>query len=110
MKDAFIRFLNLKNTLAIEAIELDSTSMQLLEICMVRSDTGQRLTITQAMGLTHVASPATIHRKLLQLLDSGYVTFEYESNNRRTKYLTPTTKSEEYFAKLGSLLLQSASQ
>jgi len=110
MKDAFIRFLNLKNTLAIEAIELDLTSMQLLEICMVRSDTGQRLTITQAMGLTHVASPATIHRKLLQLLDSGYVTFEYESNNRRTKYLTPTTKSEEYFAKLGSLLLQSASQ
>ena len=109
MKEAFIRFLYLKNTLAIEADGLDLTSMQLLEICMVRSDAGQRLTITEAMGLTRVASPATIHRKLLQLLDSGYVTFEFENNNRRTKYLTPTAKSNEYFAKLGSLLLQSAS-
>ena len=109
MKEAFISFLNLKNTLAIETDGLDLTSMQLLEICMVRSDAGQRLTITEAMGLTHVASPATIHRKLLQLLDFGYVTFEYESNNRRTKYLTPTAKSDEHFAKLGSLLLQSAS-
>lgn len=109
MKEAFIRFLNLKNTLAIEADGLDLTSMQLLEICMVRSDAGQRLTITEAMGLTHVASPGTIHRKLFQLLDAGYVTFEYESNNRRTKYLTPTEKSNEYFAKLGYLLLQSAS-
>ena len=109
MKKTFIRFLNLKNTLAIDTNELDLTSMKLLEICVMRSDAGQRLTITEAMGLTHVASPATIHRKLLQLLDSGYVTFEFESNNRRTKYLTPTAKCDEYFSKLGSMLLQSAS-
>ena len=79
MKDAFIRFLNLKNTLAIESEPLDLTSMKLLEICVVRSDEGKRFTITEAMALTHVASPATIHRKLLQLLDSGYVTFDFEN-------------------------------
>jgi DNA-binding MarR family transcriptional regulator len=109
MKDAFIRFLNLKNTLAIESEPLDLTSMKLLEICVVRSDEGKRFTITEAMALTHVASPATIHRKLLQLLDSGYVTFDFETNNRRTKYITPTAKSDEYFSKLGAILLQSAS-
>lgn len=109
MKETFIRFINLKNTLSLESEEIDLTSTKLLEICMVRYGAGQKLTITEAMGLTHVASPATIHRKLLQLLDSGYVTFEFEKNNKRTKYLTPTAKSDEYFAKLGTLLLQSAS-
>ena len=40
MKKAFIRFLNLKNTLAIDTDELDLTSMKLLEICVMRSDAG----------------------------------------------------------------------
>ena len=108
MKEAFIRFLNLKNTLQVEPADLDLTALKLLEICEMSSHSGQRLTVTQAMSLIHVASPATIHRKLTQLLENGYLSFEYATNNRRTKYLTPTSKSHDYFTKLGSVLKQSS--
>jgi DNA-binding MarR family transcriptional regulator len=108
MKDAFIRFLNLKNALKVDPADLDLTALRLLEICEMHSHTGQRLTVTQAMCLTQVASPATIHRKLTDLLEAGYLSFEYDGKNRRTKYLTPTSKSHDYFTKLGSVLKQSS--
>jgi SOS-response transcriptional repressor LexA len=109
VKSAFIRFLNLRQTLQIDPLELDLTSIKLLEICEVRKHSGKRLTVTEAMKLEHLASPATIHRKLTALMNEGYLTLEYEGDNRRTKYLTPTQKSDEYFSSLGSLLRKSAS-
>lgn len=107
MKNAFIRFLNLRQTLQIDPAELDLTSIKLLEICEVRHDSGNRLTVTEAMKLQQVASPATIHRKVTNLIDAGYLTLEFEGTNRRTKYLTPTSKSSNYFAELGALLKKS---
>ncbi len=108
MKDAFIRFLNLKNMLRVEPKDLDLTALKLLEICEMRNDSGKRITVTQAMSLTQVASPATIHKKLIDLLEAGYLSFEFDGKNRRTKYLTPTAKSHDYFTKLGSVLKQSS--
>ena len=108
MKQAFIRFLNLKQTLTITPKELDATAVQLLEVCASKSHTGKRLTVTDAMKLQTIASPATIHRKLTQLIDADYLSLEYEGRNRRTKYLTPTQKSNDYFTKLGELFIQSS--
>ena len=108
MKNAFIRFLNLKHTMEVSPAELDSTALQLLEICELRDHIGKRLTVTDAMKLDKVASPATIHRKLIQLVDAEYLSLEYEGQNRRTKYLTPTGKSHEYFTKLGEFISQSS--
>ncbi len=105
MKNAFIRFLNLKHAAEIIPEELDSTSLHLLEVCMLRNQLGNRLTVTEAMQINKLASPATIHRKLNQLVELKYLTHEFEGKNRRTKYLTPTSKSHEYFAKMGDLFI-----
>ena len=48
------------------------------------------LTITQAMGLISVGSPATIGK------------------NRRTKHVHPTNKAETYFSALGKCLSEAA--
>ncbi len=104
MKNAFIRFLNLKHAAEINTEELDLTSLHLLEVCMLRCHFGNCMTVTEAMQLNKIASPATIHRKLNHLVELQYLTLEFEGKNRRTKYLTPTSKSHEYFSKMGDLL------
>lgn len=109
MKATFIRFLNLKHTMEVEPSDLDLTSIKLLEICELKSYKNQRLSVSAAMNLKSISSPATIHRKLNQLIDAGYLTLEYEGKNKRTKFLTPTQKSHDYFTKLGKLITLSSS-
>lgn len=56
------------------------------------------LTVTELMNLSHLGSPATLHRRLDTLLIYGLVNLEYEDGNRRTKYVMLTEKSEQYFS------------
>lgn len=94
----------------IDPEELDLSALKLLELCEVKCSSGQRITVTEAMQLHEIASPATIHRKLNLLIDAGYLSLEYQGQNRRTKYLTPTAKSDEYFTKLGAMLQTGVTQ
>ena len=55
------------------------------------------LSVTEAMTLASIASPATIHRKLDELVAANLVTHEYRDNNRRTKYLMPTKRAWEHY-------------
>ena len=64
------------------------------------------MTISDAMALVHIASPATIHRKLDLLRDVGLVDTVYEGNNRRTKFLVPTPKAMSHFSGLGQAMQQ----
>lgn len=66
------------------------------------------LTVTQAMGLISVASPANIHRKLSRLHEMNLIDFVFLGANRRTKYLHPTSKAENYFSALGQSLSEAA--
>ena len=56
------------------------------------------------MSLATVASPATLHRKLTQLLEAGYVEFRFEAGNRRTKYIHPTRAADKQFDAMGQAL------
>lgn len=60
------------------------------------------LTVTEAMGLAFVASPATIHRKIDELLAAGLIEHKQEGDNRRTKFLVPTVKALAHYARLGA--------
>jgi DNA-binding MarR family transcriptional regulator len=109
MKSTFIRFLHLKEVLSghqVEA-EIDLTAQKLLEVVSLYHAQSKPLTVTDAMQLQSIASPATLHRKLSDLITHGYVQFAYEGDNRRTKYIHPTAKTDQYFADLGAVLQQS---
>jgi Fe2+ or Zn2+ uptake regulation protein len=104
----YLRFLSL-----LHAIEgkgelpvLDLDAKKLLEVIAVRNSQGQSLTVSDAMALTHIASPATIHRKLDQLRELGMIDTVFEGKNRRTKYLVPTKMAHDYFSQVGQVMQQ----
>jgi Fe2+ or Zn2+ uptake regulation protein len=111
MKSSFIRFLHLKEVLSGHQVgaEIDLTAQKLLEVVSLRHADAKPLTVTDAMQLQYIASPATLHRKLSTLLELGYIQFVFEGNNRRTKYIYPTAKTDHYFDDLGKVLQQSLS-
>ena len=76
---------------------MDLTERALLDIIAQIDD---RLTVTEAMSMKDIASGATIHRKLENLREAGWITFDYVGKDRRTKYLTPTEKAWSEYIKL----------
>jgi DNA-binding MarR family transcriptional regulator len=101
----YLRFLALAGAMDGQlAKELDVKAKSLLELIAVAADKGNPMTVTQAMRLTQLASPATLHRKMIQLMEAGYIEQCFEGKNRRTKYLVPTSKVNKHFAKLGEIL------
>ena len=83
---------------------LDFTAEKLLEIigcCHFH----EPLTVTEAMELAEIGSPATIHRKLDDLLTAGLIYHAYEGSNRRTKYLQITPKTIGYFSLLSEAMV-----
>ena len=107
-KQVYMRFLSILH--AIEGREdvppMDLDAKKLLEVIAVRYEHKQPLTVTEAMALAHIASPATIHRKLDQLREMGMVTSTFDGNNRRTKYLVPTDAAHSYFASVGQAMTE----
>ena len=109
MKSTFIRFLHLKDALTGHHVnqEIDLLAQRLLEVAVLKHARDETFTVTEAMKMSELASPATIHRKLDALIDNGYVTLEYKGKNRRSKFITPTQKTDQYFDQLGKVIAQS---
>ena len=112
MNQMYIRFLNLTQALSADSAHLDhldETAKYLLNVIAANSANGKALTVSQAMSLNSVASPATLHRKLDTLLEHGLIEQKFEGKNRRTKYLVPTKLADKYFSNLGSAMMQALS-
>jgi DNA-binding MarR family transcriptional regulator len=105
----YLRFLNVMKAIEAdgELPQMDLECRRLLEEVAVRQHEGQSLTVTEAMALADIASPATLHRKLDQLLQLGMVEHQFEGDNRRTKYLVCTEASMRYFDRAGRAMQRS---
>lgn len=89
----YIRFLN--ESVGIPKPQ-DATSRALFELICLHEGMGHPMKVTQAMQQPQIASPATLHRKLDDLLALGLVVHEFEGKNRRTKYLKMSTAGRLY--------------
>ena len=111
-KQIYLRFLNLIHALdnqdAVQPMDLDAK--KLLEVIAVHHAQGKSLTVTDAMGLKSIASPATIHRKLDQLREFGMIDMVFEGKNRRTKFLVPTQAAHDYFEQVGKAMQMAVKQ
>jgi hypothetical protein len=91
--NAYIKFLN-------ESVGIpkphDSTARDLLDLVCLHEGMSYPLTVTQVMNQPQLASPATMHRKLEDLLELGLVTHQHQGKNRRTKYVVLTTQGQLY--------------
>ena len=104
----YLRFLSLLHAIEGkgELPNLDLDAKRLLEVIAVQHSQGKPLTVSDAMAMTHIASPATIHRKLDVLREISMIDTFFEGKNRRTKYLCPTPQAEKYFIQVGDVMHQ----
>jgi DNA-binding MarR family transcriptional regulator len=105
----YLRFLNALHSLENEQEfpALDPDSRRLLEEIAMHEVSGRSMTVTEAMGLSGIASPATLHRKLDILLETGLINHKFEGDNRRTKHVTCTPMALKYFDRAGRALQRS---
>jgi DNA-binding MarR family transcriptional regulator len=109
MANVYLKFL--QNIAALEPIQLkhkdlSPTAILLLNEIAVKDFEDQPLKVTQAMGFNALGSPANLHRKLDELLDAGMISFSYNGNNRRTKYITLTQTAFDYFQTKSKAMVQ----
>ena len=102
----YLRFLSLLHAIenSDELPPMDLEAKRLLEVIAIRHDQRNPLTVTEVMALNHIASPATLHRKLDQLREMGMIDAVFEGGNRRTKYMAPTVAAQRYFEKVEKAL------
>lgn len=102
MKNAYFRFMTLLSKLddghPIQGV--DAQARQLLDAIALHHHLGTPLTVTTAMALNSIASPATIHRKLEDLKSKGLVRSEFHEGNMRTKYLVPSRLANQRYDRL----------
>ena len=80
------------------------TALKLLNEIAVRHFDGKTLTVSQAIALNKIASPATLHRKLDELREGGLIEQTFEGKNRRTKFLVPTKAANAYFDRMSGAM------
>ena len=100
MSQLYLRFLRLAQVVETQNTavrNIDSNALLLLEEITVQNLDGKTLTVTQAMALKKLASPATLHRKIDALREAGLIDQVFEGKNRRTKFLKPTKIADSYF-------------
>ncbi len=104
---AYMRFLALRHALDFKTMgKANNCAVQLLEEIALAEFNGAAYSVTQVMALERVASPATIHRKLQDLLKSGMVEMRSLDGNRRTKLVFLSRSGYKYFEKRAALLVK----
>jgi len=103
---AYFRFLQL--TRAVEALPngplMDANESALLEAVVLRWHEGHTMTVRDAIALSALGSPATLHKRITRLRHKDLLTTYSEPGDRRAKFLVPTQKALDYFDQLGQSL------
>lgn len=101
--DTYLRFLALTSR---ASLPCDLVATKLLQVIAVHGE--DHMTVTEVMNQADIASPASLHRKLDDLLTLGLVSLNYRGANRRTKYVAPTKLAEAYFHQMGKAISEAA--
>ena len=107
--DAYFRFLRLLTILEISPTfpRLDSVDRRLLEFITINESVGRGPLVIEAIYLSDISSPATLHRRIAVLKKQELFRYGDDIDSRK-KYLDLTPKAKSYFAELGTCILKSA--
>jgi len=76
--------------------KLDMACLQLLDLIVIAMHERRELSVSDALALQEVGSPATIHKMLQILRDFDLVSASF-TTDKRTKVLKLTDKSRAYY-------------
>jgi DNA-binding MarR family transcriptional regulator len=102
----YLRFLNIVQ--AIRQIptfpEMDPVEERLLTMLAAVWHLEKKISVLEAMGLTHEISATTAHRRLKTLRKKGMIELDTDKTDSRVKYVVPTALAKQYFITLGQAL------
>ena len=107
MSHEYIRFIEvLKGLSSKDGSTIDPEAKLLLDEIAIQHFKNTPLTVSDLMALKHIASPATIHRKLDSLLQANLVELKFEGDNRRTKFISITKTGDRYLSNLSKAMIK----
>ena len=106
---AYLRYLQLAK--AVQSLPsspaMDANEGALLNALCLHWIAGKTLAVREAMALTSLGSPSTLHRRISGLKALGLIEDKSSPGNARIKLLVPTQKTISFFDKLGATLRKS---
>jgi len=101
--NAYLRFLQLAKSIKQlpDAPLLDANEKALLEEVALRWFENQPMTVREAIGLAHLGSPATLHKRITRLRQKQMLMTFNQPEDKRAKYLIPTEKTISLFGDFG---------
>ena len=102
--NVYLRFLQLAKAIQSlpESPLLDANENALLEAIAVHWYEERPMTVREAIGLAHLGSPATLHKRITRLRANDLVQTFNQADDKRAKYLIPTDKTLAMFSDYGN--------
>ena len=102
-ENAYLRFLQLAKAIQSlpDAPLLDANEHALLEAIALRWFENKPMTVREAIGISQLGSPATLHKRITRLRNRDLVQTFNQPDDKRAKYLIPTDKSIAMFKDFG---------
>jgi DNA-binding MarR family transcriptional regulator len=99
----YLRFLQLAKAIQNlpDAPLLDANENALLEAIALRWFEQKPMTVREAIGLSNLGSPATLHKRITRLRNRDLVQTFSQTDDKRAKFLIPTEKSLAMFNDYG---------
>ena len=101
--NAYMRFLQLARAVQQlpDAPQLDANEKALLEEIVLRWYENRVMSVREAIGLTHLGSPATLHKRITRLRQKDLLKTFNQPDDKRAKYLIPTDRTMSLFGDFG---------
>ena len=84
-----------------DAPQLDANERALLEEIALRWFENRVMTVREAIGLSQLGSPATLHKRITRLRQKDLLKTFNQPEDKRAKYLIPTDKTIAMFGNFG---------
>ncbi|MEI7532631.1 MAG: hypothetical protein WCK52_11945 [Betaproteobacteria bacterium] len=78
---------------------IDNLEREILEVISVNWNKKNLLLVSDVISLSKIGSPATLHARLKNLRDKGFVEYVLD-NDARKKFVQPTEQALNYFGDL----------
>ena len=101
--NAYMRFLQLAKSVQElpDGPNLDANEKALLEEIALSWFENRVMTVREAIGLTHLGSPATLHKRITRLRQKDLLKTFNQPEDKRAKYLIPTDQTIAMFRDFG---------
>ncbi|WP_300557245.1 hypothetical protein [Limnohabitans sp. Rim8] len=108
MVSAYLRFLQLAKVIQAlpDGQDMDANEKALLQAVVLHWYEDQPMTVREAIGLTELGSPATLHKRITRLREKDMLSNLNMEGDRRAKFLIPTQRTLDYFQSLGQSMQQ----